>query len=178
MNNELKLQIIESIANTEKTLQEIADELNTSYKVVWELVSQEFTPEERMARKILSYHRSKLGKLNPMFNKKRELHPNYKGLVSDGKGYILEVKPVWFTGRRGCKHVFKHNLVVCEALGLTELPKGFCIHHIDGIKTNNDLSNLALMTMGAHMKLHSILKRATTIPTGSRVEISEAQDNH
>lgn len=34
------------------------------------------------------------------------------------------------------------------------------IHHIDGDKTNNDLDNLALVTVAAHNKLHKIMRKA------------------
>lgn len=35
-----------------------------------------------------------------------------------------------------------------------EIPKGYQIHHIDGDKGNNDISNLELLTTSEHMKLH------------------------
>ena len=34
------------------------------------------------------------------------------------------------------------------------IPKGCQIHHIDGNKANNDLSNLAIMTSSGHQRLH------------------------
>jgi len=37
------------------------------------------------------------------------------------------------------------------------LKRGECVHHIDENKLNNDLSNLALMTVSAHAKLHRIM---------------------
>ena len=36
----------------------------------------------------------------------------------------------------------------------TELPPGMVVHHIDGNKQNNEISNLALMTSGDHSRLH------------------------
>ena len=32
-----------------------------------------------------------------------------KGIVADGKGYLMILKPSWYTGRKGCKHIFYHH---------------------------------------------------------------------
>jgi hypothetical protein len=155
--------------NTELTLEEIAAETDTSYKIVWQTVARLYTPETRLRRKQRSYRNSKLGEKNPMQGRTGDQHHNYIGEVSDGKGYVMVLKPEWYTGRQGSKYVFKHTLIMCEALGLTELPRGWVVHHIDKDKLNNDLVNLALMTSSAHARLHQ-LERATTIPKGSREE--------
>lgn len=34
------------------------------------------------------------------------------------------------------------------------IPEGYVVHHIDGDKTNNDISNLAIMDDGQHKRLH------------------------
>lgn len=79
--------------------------------------------------------------------------------VVDGQGYLMVKKPDWYTGRKGSDYVFYHTVVMCESIGLTELPAGFIVHHIDLNPHNNLISNLALMSIGAHNKLHSQLKR-------------------
>ena len=38
-----------------------------------------------------------------------------------------------------------------------KIPKGYIIHHIDGDKSNNDISNLQLMIQSEHIKLHQSL---------------------
>lgn len=38
-----------------------------------------------------------------------------------------------------------------------EIPKGYEIHHIDGDKSNNDISNLQLVTSEEHHKIHNEL---------------------
>ena len=45
-----------------------------------------------------------------------------------------------------------HRLIYEEVYG--PIPKGFCIHHQDGDKTNNNPSNLILMSKSNHHKLH------------------------
>ena len=40
------------------------------------------------------------------------------------------------------------------------VPKGFHIHHIDLDKSNNDISNLIMLSVGDHSKLHSHMNRA------------------
>jgi hypothetical protein len=154
--------------NTNLTLCEIADTVGINYSWLHTRLTREYSEEYRKERKVRNYRTSKLGAKNPMKGKRGEAHHNYVGDVSDGKGYLMRVKPRWYTGRKGCKHVFVHHIVMCESLGLTEIPHGFCVHHINGVPTDNRVTNLSLMTMGAHSKLHH-LERVTTIQKRSRV---------
>lgn len=137
------------------TIVEIGNVLNLSRAQVDWIVNKEFSVEYRKNRKRQSYRNSKLGSKNPSYGLKREMS------ISDGKGYILVLRPDWYTGRRGSKHIFKHHEVMCKSLGITEIPKGWCVHHIDHDKTNNNLINLSLQTVPAHTRLHQ-LERATT----------------
>ena len=157
----MEKMIKEKFDNTDLTLQQIADELGTTYKIVWKTVKRCYSFKQRRARKRLNYAKSKTGGKNPMFGKTGATHHNFKGECADGHGYITVIKPGWYTGRVGSSRVFKHTVVMCMALGLTELPAGFVVHHIDGNKTNNDIVNLALLTNGAHTRLHQ-LGRVTT----------------
>lgn len=141
---------------TNMTDAEIAEEVGIStgwlYKgYLYRLYDREY----RKVRKQRSYQLSKLGDKNPMKGKTKEQHPKFKERVKDGKGYWMVLKPDWYTGRKGSNHVFEHSVIVCEALSLTEIPKGFIVHHIDGVKTNNSIDNLALMTNSGHGKLHA-----------------------
>ena len=134
-----------------KTQAEVIKEVATTYKTLTRVWRANFTDEELHTRKVQNYRKSRLGELNPAYGKPCT---NRKDFVSDGKGYQIEIRPDWFVGRKGSNHIFKHHLVMCEALGLTELPKGFVVHHIDGNKLNNKLNNLALLTVSAHGRLH------------------------
>lgn len=48
-----------------------------------------------------------------------------------------------------------HNREMCIALNIPFIPKGFVIHHLDENKLNNDIHNLALMSITAHNRLHA-----------------------
>lgn len=62
-----------------------------------------------------------------------------------------EYKAVQFNNRR----MSEHARAMCIALNITFIPKGFIVHHIDENKRNNDINNLALMTITAHNRIHS-----------------------
>lgn len=161
--------------NTDLTQQEIADKLGIHWKRVLKFVKENYSREYRKSRKARCYRKSKLGERNPMFGKFGEQHHNFVGEVSDNKGYLMVLKPDWYTGRKSSKHVFVHNVVVCEALGITEIPKGWCVHHCDTNPYNNIYDNLILVTLGDHIRLHHVLlKGATTISKESTAKWLEA----
>lgn len=147
--------------NTTMTLPEISKALGVRHQTLIQWTITNYPPEYREAKKKEAYRKSKLGSNNPMSGKIGNKHPNYKGKCSDGKGYILVLKPDWFTGRVGSKHVFEHHVVYCKEHGLTEIPDGFQIHHLDGDGTNNDPDNLIMLTASDHTRLHNYLKSIT-----------------
>lgn len=161
------------IETTQLTLAMIATQQGCSMKrvrKVWVTYSKEY----RSTRKTATYSNSKQSTLNPMTGKFLTEHHNYIGAVSDGKGYLMVVKPVWYTGRKGSKHVFQHQVVICEYLGITAIPKGWCVHHCDENPHNNRFDNLVLLSTRDHMRLHNSLVGATTISKESTLKWVEA----
>lgn len=59
------------------------------------------------------------------------------------------------TRERMHRYVWKHYY--------GNIPNGFHVHHIDGDKSNNDISNLALLTPEAHSKLHGVKQTPETL---------------
>ncbi|MGE7843906.1 HNH endonuclease [Lysinibacillus sp. NPDC093712] len=55
-------------------------------------------------------------------------------------------------------YVREHRLVMANYLG-RPLERDEIVHHIDGNKENNDVSNLQLMDNSTHAKLHNDLRR-------------------
>lgn len=156
-NEELCRQVVELYLSKEKpTLKQIEQKLPVTWHTAREMVRQTLTPEELQREKALRYSRSKTGSKNPMTGNKGLQHHNYKGrLFCDPEGYVLVLKPGWYTGRPGSKHVYEHSVVMAQMLGLTEVPANMVVHHIDEDRTNNSPENLALVTAAAHRTLHA-----------------------
>lgn len=159
---------------TELTLQQIATTTGYTFKQVFNYIVKNYTRVERIKRKSKCYRNSKLGDKNPSFGKFGEDAACYIGIVSDNKGYLMVQKPEWYTGRSGSKHVFQHHVVMCIALGITAIPRGWCVHHCNFITTDNRIENLVLMTMSDHQRWHHCLAGATTISKESTLKWVEA----
>lgn len=59
-------------------------------------------------------------------------------------------KYVWFADGSGEK---EHRFIVEQKIG-RKLTRDEVVHHIDGNRANNDISNLMVMSRGEHSKLH------------------------
>lgn len=152
--------IVKLYTTTDITIKDICMEVKLEDYMVQEVLRKNFTEEFINQRKSRIYRKSKLGDKNPMFGKRgEETHNWIGGVVEDGNGYLMVKKPEWYTGRARSDYIFQHSVVMCEALGLTAVPEGFAIHHIDRNTRNNDLNNLALVNMGAHTRLHNIERK-------------------
>lgn len=156
-SDELKQQIKELYETTDLSVNEI--EKTLKHRDVMGFIIDNYSKDYREARHRRLLSQQKLGDGNPMSGKCDTQHPNYKGLVSDGKGYFMILKPDWYTGRKGCKHIYYHHYIWCKYNNITQIPDGFVVHHIDLDKTNNDINNLALMTVSAHARLHQMLNK-------------------
>ena len=60
-------------------------------------------------------------------------------------------KSVQFNGKR----MPEHQRVWCLILNIPEIPKGFIVHHLNENKRDNDIHNLALISITAHNRIHS-----------------------
>lgn len=156
--------------NTDLTQQQIAAALKCPINRVHKWISRNYTRAYRLEKKSICYRNSKLGEKNPMTGKCGELHHMYIGDVSDQKGYLMRVKPTWFTSRKNSRHAFTHHIVVCENLGITGIPKGWSVHHCDFNPLNNSFDNLVLLMSGDHNRLHRHLSGVTTISKESTLK--------
>lgn len=85
--------------------------------------------------------------------KKGENASNWKGgKKTSTRGYRLVLKPEHHRADRN-GYVLEHILAFEEATGLI-VPDGCCVHHLNGIKDDNRIENLCMMTHGAHTAMH------------------------
>ena len=85
--------------------------------------------------------------------------PNWKGGRNLKKDGYVEIKVPNHPNANKRGYIYEHQYVVEKYIG-RYLLKGEVVHHIDKNKSNNDISNLLLLTNSEHIKLHSILKKA------------------
>lgn len=108
----------------------------------------------------LSTIRFRLKKLGVLRTRKESLIlAGSKGKLSAGKGKKRTFSTKWKENlkasliRRG--ELYSKGMSVKKDVG-RKLNSNEVVHHIDGNKSNNDLSNLALMTRSEHARLHAI----------------------
>lgn len=86
-----------------------------------------------------------------------EIKRYHKGYTINDQGYVLLYMPDHpNANKKGYvrEHIFKMTEKLGRPLDITE-----CVHHIDHNKSNNDLSNLRLMSKYEHKCYHSKLPR-------------------
>lgn len=90
--------------------------------------------------------------------RKREKAPNWKGGVSyTRKGYRTVFAPGHHRAdKKG--YVMEHILVWEKETGVA-VPQNCCIHHLNGDKTDNRISNLCMMQFSAHTVFHHTGKK-------------------
>ena len=59
----------------------------------------------------------------------------------------------YIRARKGKKYTYKHDDI--WRLHYGEIPEGMVVHHVDGNKKNNDISNLKLLSIREHNRLHA-----------------------
>lgn len=87
-------------------------------------------------------------------DKRGENNPKWRGgEISDGHGRVLVYSPHHPNPSYCGTHVYRYRLVVEAAIG-RHLVKGEIVHHKNGIKDDDRLENLELMTQSQHASLH------------------------
>ena len=88
--------------------------------------------------------------------KRGALNPQWKGGVRRNGGYILELCHAHPAADRW-GYVAQHRLIM-ERLLRRLLAPGEVVHHLDGNRSNNDPSNLWLLSASEHHRLHNRMR--------------------
>jgi hypothetical protein len=87
----------------------------------------------------------------------------------DGKTFSRAVNDKYYCGTYNCKLIRLHHYIWLKYnVEYKEIPKEYCIHHIDHNANNNDINNLKLMTKSEHAIYHNLL-RITSIETKNKI---------
>lgn len=74
------------------------------------------------------------------------------GIKKTAKGYRMVLRPGHHRADRN-GYVMEHILVFEQATGII-VPDNCCIHHLNGVKSDNRIENLCMMTRNAHTVFH------------------------
>jgi hypothetical protein len=143
----MKKELFEEIIKNSASMTEVGEKLgNLTYKSIglW-----------------MKYHGIPESALLPL---KGEYSPVWKGgCWTDSHGYkhlhcahinYSAINPSWRS-----RDVLQHKYVIeKEVLGSRPVPAGYCIHHIDRDRGNNELANLSILTYAQHQKIHALLR--------------------
>lgn len=95
------------------------------------------------------------------------------GKKSNSAGYRLVLMPDHPRADRN-GYVLEHIVVFEKATGIS-VPEGCCVHHLNGIKNDNRIENLCLMSHGAHTAMHH---RGAKRTEETKKKISERMKKH
>lgn len=113
-----------------------------------------YTSIYKKARTLNMYRNDDIEFENRSRSRKGDKCCNWKGGSKiTRKGYVQVLKPEHPRADIN-GYVMEHIYVFEQATGI-KVPNDCVVHHIDGNKQNNDISNLCLMTFGAHTIYHN-----------------------
>lgn|SRR5699024_905728 len=93
------------------------------------------------------------GNKNPNYGNRLEKNPMYKGSYITSHGYRALNRPDDKNANK-YGYVLEHRMIMSNELG-RPLSDEEIVHHIDGNKLNNRISNLEVMDRSSHSSLHS-----------------------
>jgi hypothetical protein len=122
---------------------EIAKTTRMTEATVYRILREEVPKDRLKLLRSANHHASKMGAKNPMFGVRKQV----EAILRRGYRYLWQHETNDYTP--------EHRLLLMAALGISEWPTGWEVHHIDSNTLNNNLNNLAIVTKTGHQLLHS-----------------------
>ena len=138
-----------------KPANQIAEEQGCTENNVLYFLNKHEIPRREMRVIRGNKHWGLVGVDNPMWNKKGELNPNWRGGITPERQSFYQSQE-W---KDACVEVWRRDKALCQRCGIkkgTDMP--FHIHHIEGFASKElraILSNLILLCEGCHQWVHS-----------------------
>ena len=135
----------------QKSCFEISEEYgNLNISTLYKRMERLGIPRRTISQAMTLSYRKNRQKVHLPPNGKGANSPSWKGgRWKTPKGYIIVYSPGHHHAQNHGKYVFEHILVWEKTHG-QQLPKGFVIHHLNGVKDDNRPENLKAMPSGKH----------------------------
>src|SRR5258708_1998082 len=159
-------------------VQEVIKKYNRSHKTIKKIWQTTYTSNQFKERTSRLCRLHKIGTRNPMFGKIGLEHHSAIEKEETKSGYIIVFAPIWYQGKLDGNKTYEHIISYCEHNGISQLPEGQVVHHLDENKQNNKPDNLILLSIADHRRLHSWLKKVQRLSQeGVENSVLEAPDN-
>ena len=174
VSDEVVLLVCNLYESTYISLSEICKQAGIKKYMLQDILNEHYSEEFQNKRN----EKANLYLLNSNRSTFSDIKSSYNGLMDDGNGNLMCFKPDWYTGRKNSRRVFLSSIIMCERLGITEIPKGFTVIHIDGNKHNNNIDNLALVTISGKDKLHTVQNNLCKVQRSENIRNESIVDNN
>lgn len=140
------------------SMEEIAKKTNVTEPAVRHWMKKHSIPRRNVSESRKVKHWGNSGPDNPMWNRKGELSPSWKGGVTSER-QLLYSTPEW---KKSCYEVWRRDNATCQRCGLIHNENKdtpFHIHHLKSFVEYKDLrvntENLILLCEVCHLFIHS-----------------------
>lgn len=162
--------------NSDLGVKTIMDKYKRDYSTIKKIWLTTYHEGQFKARTSRLCRLHKIGGKNPMYGKTGSSHHNFVNDTISRNGYVMSEVPEWYEGKKDGSKTYQHIIVYCEHNGLSKLPDGMVVHHLDENKLNNHPDNLILLSIPDHRRIHAWINKVQRLSgNGVGDSVPEAQ---
>jgi hypothetical protein len=160
-------------------VQAIMQKYSRDHKTIKKIWLTEYHEGQFKARTSRLCKLHKIGSKNPMYGKNGMQHHNAVEKGTNKDGYTLVFAPDWYTGVKDGNKTYEHIIAYCEHNGISALPTGMVVHHLDCVKQNNHPDNLVMISIPDHRRIHAWINKVQRLSgNGVGNSVPEAPATH